>query len=225
MTDTTSSPIRLMLVDDHASLRRPMAFLMEREPDLAVVAEAGSLAEARRQLAAGIVPDVTVLDLNLPDGSGVALIPELRAANRSGWVVVLSGALNDRSRAEVVVAGAAAVFSKAIEIDELIDSVRRICAGEVLVSPAEAVALARAAAMQESRDRAMRLALAELTRREREILQAFAEGLSDKQIAERLSIGDKTVRNHVASLLGKLAAESRLQALVLAIRHGAVRIE
>ena len=217
--------IRVMLVDDHASLRRPLAFLIEREPDLTVVAEAGTLAEARRFLAGGAVPDATLLDLDLPDGSGVALIPELRAANRSSFAVVLSGTLSTRTRAEAVAAGAAAVFSKTTDIEELIAAVRRICDGEVLVSPAEAVALAREVALRESRERDVRRAVTELTPREREILNSFAEGLSDKQIAERLGIGDKTVRNHVASLLSKLDAESRLQALVLAIRYGVVRIE
>jgi RNA polymerase sigma factor (sigma-70 family) len=214
-----------MLVEDHASLRRPLAFLIEREPDLTVVAEAGTLADARRFLVNGIVPDATLLDLDLPDGSGVSLIPELRAANRSSFAVVLSGTLSNRTRAEAVAAGAAAVFSKTTDIEELIAAVRRICDGEVLVSPAEAVALAREVALRESRERDVRRAVAELTPREREILNAFAEGLSDKQIAERLSIGDKTVRNHVASLLSKLDADSRLQALVLAIRHGVIRIE
>ncbi len=217
--------IRIMLVDDHASLRRPLAFLIEREPDMTVVAEAGTLAEARDHLTAGIVPDATVLDLDLPDGIGVMLIPELRAANRTGFAVVLSGTMNDRTRAEAVIAGAAAIFSKTTDIEELIAAIRRICHGEVLVSPAEAVAMAREAAVRASREREMRQALAELTPRELEILNAFAEGLSDKQIAERLFIGDKTVRNHVASLLGKLGVDSRLQALVLAIRYGAVRID
>ena len=219
------APIRIMLVDDHASLRRPLAFLIDREPDMTVVAEAGSLAEARRSLAEGAVPDATVLDLNLPDGSGISLIPQLRKANSAGFAVILSGTLDDRTRADAVVAGAAVVFSKAVDIQEIIAAIRRIRAGEVLVSPADAVALARAAAMRESREREVRRAWAELTPRELEILSSFADGLSDKQIAERLSIGDKTVRNHVASLLGKLNADSRLQALVLAIRHGVVRIE
>ena len=225
MSSPATPSIRVLLIDDHASLRRPMAFLMEREPDLTVAGEAGSLAEARTWLAGGGVPDATVLDLNLPDGNGTALIPELRAANRAGFVIVLTGALDGATRARAVGAGAAAIFPKTADIDEIIDAVRRICAGEVLVSPAEAVALAREAAVRNARDHLTRAALAELTPREREILTAFAEGMSDKQIAARLSIGDKTVRNHVASLLSKLGAESRLQALILAIRHELVRIE
>ena len=225
MSDSAAPPIRLLLVDDHASLRRPMAFLIEREPDLTVIAEAGSLAEARRHLANGIVPDVTVLDLNLPDGNGTALIKELRVVNRAGYVLVLTGALDRAAHAGAVVAGAAVVFAKSAEIEEIITAIRRLCAGEVLVTAAEAVALAREAAIQTSRERVVREALAELTPRELEILSALGEGLSDKQIAMRLSIGDKTVRNHVASVLAKLDADSRLQALILAIRHGVVRIE
>jgi DNA-binding NarL/FixJ family response regulator len=213
-----------MLVDDHASLRRPLAFMIEREPDLTVVGEAGALADARRLLADGVTPDATVLDLDLPDGNGAALIPSLRAANRHGFALVLSGVVDARSRARAVAAGAAAVFPKTTDIENVIAAIRRLNAGEVLISAADAVELARAAERYEQQDRALAAGVAELTPREKEILRALADGLSDKEIADRLFIGDKTVRNHVTSLLGKLGADSRLQALVIAIRHGIVRI-
>jgi DNA-binding NarL/FixJ family response regulator len=213
-----------MLVDDHASLRRPLAFMIEREPDLTIVGEAGSVAEARRVLALGTVPDATVLDLDLPDGNGTVLIPELRAANKHGFALVLSGVVDARSRARAVAAGAAAVFPKTTDIEDVIAAIRRMCAGEVLISPGEAVEMAREAARIGQHDRVIAAGLAELTPREKEILRALADGLSDKEIADRLFIGDKTVRNHVTSLLGKLGADSRLQALVIAIRHGIVRV-
>jgi DNA-binding NarL/FixJ family response regulator len=214
-----------MLVDDHASLRRPLAFMIEREPDLTVVAEAGSLAEARAHLQAGTSPDAVILDLNLPDGDGTDLIRDLRRVNPLANTLILSGVVDVRSRARAVAAGAGAVFPKTTEIEELIDAIRRMRQGEVLISPAEALELVRYAEQVGRKDRIVAAGVAELTPREREILRALADGLSDKEIAERLYIGDKTVRNHVTSMLSKLGAESRLQALVIAIRHGVVRIE
>jgi DNA-binding NarL/FixJ family response regulator len=217
--------IRVMLVDDHASLRRPLAFMIDREADFTVIAEAGTLGEARKLLSSGAVPDVAVLDLDLPDGNGTALIRELRAINPHGFAMVLSGVVDGRSRASAVAAGAAAVFTKATEIDELITAIRRMCRGEVLITPGEAVELAREAERMDREQRRVAAGIAELTPREKEILRSFADGLSDKEIADRLFIGDKTVRNHVTSLLSKLGADSRLQALVIAIRHGVVRVE
>jgi two-component system, NarL family, response regulator DevR len=222
---SASSPTRVMLVDDHASLRRPLAFMIEREPDLTVVAEAGSLAEARAHLQAGTSPDAVILDLNLPDGDGTDLIRDLRRVNPLANTLILSGVVDVRSRARAVAAGAGAVFPKTTEIEELIDAIRRMRQGEVLISPAEAMELVRYAEQVGREDRIVAAGVAELTPREREILRALADGLSDKEIAERLYIGDKTVRNHVTSMLSKLGAESRLQALVIAIRHGVVRIE
>jgi DNA-binding NarL/FixJ family response regulator len=214
-----------MLVDDHASLRRPLAFMIEREPDLTVVAEAGSLAEARAHLQAGTSPDAVILDLNLPDGDGTDLIRDLRRVTPLANTLILSGVVDVRSRARAVAAGAGAVFPKTTEIEELIDAIRRMRQGEVLISPAEALELVRYAEQVGREDRIVAAGVAELTPREREILRALADGLSDKEIAERLYIGDKTVRNHVTSMLSKLGAESRLQALVIAIRHGVVRVE
>jgi DNA-binding NarL/FixJ family response regulator len=198
--------------------------MIDREPDLAVIGEAGTLADSRRLLEGGVTPDAIVLDLDLPDGNGTALIPHLREANRHGFALVLSGVVDARSTALAVAAGAAAVFPKSTEIEDLISAIRRMCAGEVLISPAEAVELAHEAARIDQQDRIIAAGVSELTPREKEILRALADGLSDKEIAVRLYIGDKTVRNHVTSLLGKLGADSRLQALVIAIRHGIVRI-
>jgi len=219
------SPTRVMLVDDHASLRRPLAFMIGREPDLTVVAEAGTLAEARLHLQSGISPDAVVLDLNLPDGDGTQLIRDLRRVNPLAFTLILSGVIDVRSRARAVAAGAGAIFPKTTEIDDLISAIRRMRQGEVLISPSEALELVQYAEQIGREDRIVAAGVAELTPREREILRALADGLSDKEIADRLYIGDKTVRNHVTNMLSKLGAESRLQALVIAIRHGIVRVE
>jgi DNA-binding NarL/FixJ family response regulator len=199
--------------------------MIGREPDLTVVAEAGTLAEARLHLQSGISPDAVVLDLNLPDGDGTQLIRDLRRVNPLAFTLILSGVIDVRSRARAVAAGAGAIFPKTTEIDDLISAIRRMRQGEVLISPSEALELVQYAEQIGREDRIVAAGVAELTPREREILRALADGLSDKEIADRLYIGDKTVRNHVTNMLSKLGAESRLQALVIAIRHGIVRVE
>jgi DNA-binding NarL/FixJ family response regulator len=221
----TDRSIRLILVDDHRSFRVPVAFMLGRERDLVVVGQAGSLAEAREQIANGIAIDVALVDLDLPDGNGVDLIHDLRVANPTAYAVVLSGTADAKARALAVEAGASAVLHKAADVEEIAAAIRRLCAGETLIPAAEVIALVREASRLRERTRAASSVLADLTRRERDVLQAIADGLSDKQIADRLYVSPKTVRNHVAGLLDKLGVDSRLQALVLAIRHGIVSID
>ncbi len=214
--------IRVLLVDDHASFRQPLAFMMDREPDFTVVAHAGSLAEARRVLQ-GV--DVALVDLELPDGNGVDIIRELRAANPQGMVLVLSAVTDRVQHAQAVEAGAAGVVHKSARISEIIDAVRRLSQGEHLLSPGEVIEMLRLVGEQRERGREAQSALARLTRREREVLQALADGLNDKEIAERLQISAETARTHMVNILAKLGVDSRLQALVFAIRHGAVTID
>ena len=216
--------IRIMVVDDHAAFLRPLAFMLDRERDLKVTAQAQSVADARRQFAGGLAIDVALLDLELPDGSGLDLIHDLRRANPTAYAAILSGTVDARTRAFAVEAGASAIFHKSAEIEQIVDGVRRLRNGEALISPAEVVALIREAARMRERERAAWTALEQLTPREREVLQAIADGLSDKQIADRLYLSPKTIRNHVAALLDKLGVDSRLQALVLAVRHGIIAI-
>lgn len=219
------SPIRVMLVEDHRALLRALAFVFAREPDLTVVAQAECLAEARKHLDAGLAVDVVVVDLELPDGSGVDLIHGVCTANRSAHALVLSGRINDRARAFAIEAGASWLIDKAhADPDEIVVAIRRVHAGEALIAPADAAAIMADAARFREGEQAARAALARLTRREREILQAIAEGLGDRAIAERLYVSDRTVSNHVAAVLGKLGVDSRLQALLLAARLGVVSI-
>jgi DNA-binding NarL/FixJ family response regulator len=218
---------RILLVDDHASARQPLAILLDHEPDLTVVAQAGSLAEARAVLATTAV-DIAVVDLGLPDGDGVDLIGDLRAANADGAILVLTAETDRRHLARAVEAGASGVLNKAAPLADILQAVRRMAAGEPTLSTAELlelIELLRLAGQAREQSRQAEAAIARLTTREREVLQALAEGLSDKEIAGRLFISGKTVRSHVASILAKLGVESRLQALVFALRHGAVAIE
>ena len=212
--------IHVLLVDDHASFRQPLAFMMEREPDLEVVAQAGSLAEGRRVLEQVQAIDVAVVDLHLPDGNGVDLIRDLRAANPHAKALTLTASSDQREYARAVEAGAEGVAHKSVGICEIIDLVRRLSRGEQILSMTEV----RTLLTHQAQDRAGQAALGRLTQRELEVLQSLAEGLNDKQIAERLHISSETSRTHMVNILRKLGLESRLQALVFAVRHGAVSI-
>lgn len=214
--------IRVLLVEDHASFRQALAFMLERESDITVVGQAGSLAEARRLLA-GV--DVAILDLGLPDGNGMVLIEELRAANPRGRVLILTASADQGDLARVIELGAAGTLNKSVGAGEIVTAIRRLSAGETLFSPGEIVELLRLAGRQRERTREAQLALDRLTRREHEVLQALAAGLTDKEIARRLHISAETVRTHMVNLLAKLGVESRLQAVVFAARHGAVKFE
>lgn len=213
---------RILIVDDHAAFRQPLCFFLEREPKFTVAAQAGSLAEARRILN-GI--DVAVVDLDLPDGDGTELIGELHAANPQSMVLVLTASAEREAHARAIDAGAAGVLHKSGGINEIVEAIHSLEAGETLLSPDEVGELLRLADRKRAQDREAQLVIRSLTPREREVLQTLAEGLSDKEIAERMYVSVGTVRNHVVHIFGKLGVSSRLQALVFALRHGLVRIE
>jgi two-component system nitrate/nitrite response regulator NarL len=197
---------------------------VEREPDLSVVAQAGTLDEACRALAGSVEVDVAVVDLELPDGSGADFIKELRTSNPTTQALVLS-ALSERGRlARTIEAGAAGILHKSSPIREIVDAIRSLRSGEQLLSHQEVIEALRLVGRERSEAHAAQLMIAKLTSREREVLQALAEGLSDKEIAERLYIGTGTVHAHVTSLLSKLEVRSRLQALVFGVRYGLVEI-
>ena len=212
---------RVLLVEDHTSFRQALAFMLDREPDLTVVGQAGTLAEARDQLAD---IDVAVVDLDLPDGDGLALLRELRAASLRSAVLVLTASASPRDLARVVEAGAAGTLHKSVGLRDIVEGVRRLAAGESLFSPQEMVDLLRLAGEQREQDRDVQAGFARLSPREHEVLQAVAEGLSDKEVAERLRVRADTVRAHMTSILGKLGVDSRLQAVLLALRHRVVSV-
>ena len=226
--DGVGEESRIMLVDDHTSFRQPLAFMLEREPDLTVVAQAGSLAEAREVLRGahegGPEVDVAIVDLELPDGFGTEFVAELLADDPDVHVLVLSAFSDKGTLALAVEAGAAGVLHKSSRIDDITDAVRRLRSGEQLLSQREVIEAVRYVSRTRSEAREAQLMVAKLTPRERDVLQALAEGLSDKEIAERLYVGIGTVRSHTTSLLSKLEVRSRLQALVFAVRHGLVEI-
>lgn len=216
--------IRVLLIDDHAAFREPLCFMFNREAEFEVVGQAGSLEEARKLLELVDEVDVAVVDLDLPDGDGAKLIGELHEANPQAMVLVLTASADRATHARVVEAGAAGVMHKSAYIREVIEAVKRLEAGEALLSANEVAQMLRLALKQRAQEREAQQVVGSLTRREREVLQALAEGLSDKEIAQRLYVSMGTVRNHVVRILGKLGVHSRLQALVFAVRHGLVQI-
>ena len=218
--------IRIMILDDHDTFRDPLAFMLEREPDLTVVARPRSLAQALEVLEdAGLGVDVALVDLNLPDGSGADFIRELRGSRPRAVALVLSATADRKHLATAIEAGAAGVMHKSTLMRDLVEAVRRLAAGEQLLSQQEVIEALRFIGRERESNREARLAIDKLTSREREVLQALAEGLSDKEIAQRLHVGVGTVHTHMANILSKLEVSSRLQALVFAVRHGVVSIE
>jgi PAS domain S-box-containing protein len=216
--------IRVLLVEDHASYRQATASVFEREAGFEVVGQAGSLAEAREILEHN-VSDVAVIDLVLPDGYGWDLIKEIRTYNRQTQLLVLTAEINHAQIARAVEYGAAGVLHKSVELEEVVEAVKRLSAGEALLPLEEVVELLRFAGSRKDEEHEARQAIARLTPREREILQLLAEGLDSHGISERLYISLRTERNHMTSILAKLGVHSRLQALVFAVRHGVVSID
>jgi PAS domain S-box-containing protein len=213
--------VRILLVEDHASFRQAAAIVFERETEFTVVGQAGSLAEARQMLD-GV--DVAIIDLGLPDGYGGELIKELRTVNSHVIALVLTASIDRVEIARAAEFGAAGILHKSADMNEVVNAVRRLRAGETLLPLEEVVELLRFAGSQRDQEYEARQAIAQLTSREKEVLQALAEGLDGEEIAQRLRISTKTERNHIASIFAKLGVHSRLQALVFALRYGVVDI-
>lgn len=224
--EAESGVMRIMLVDDHSSFREPLAFMLGREPGVEVVAQAGSLAEAREILAdEKLAAEIALVDLDLPDGSGVDLIG-LLGETRPGTAPLVLSAFSDRGRiVRAIEAGASGILHKSASIAEIVEAVRRLGSGETLLSQQEVVEALWTVARERAENHEASLMIGRLTPREREVLQAIAEGWSDKMIADRLYMGVGTVRTHITSILQKLEVKSRLQALLFAVRHGLVALD
>lgn len=210
--ESVARPIRVLIVDDHEVLAASLARVLDEEPDMVSVGLAQNLAQARARVATE-TPDVLLLDRRLPDGDGVTAIPELRAIRPSMNIVVLTAADSDHVLVQAIEAGAAGFVSKTRGLGEVTAAVRAAAAGEAVISP-ELLSrllpkLTRTAGPEP-----------ELTRREQEVLDMLAQGLSNAAIAEQLTVSVHTVRNHIANLSAKLGAHSKLEVLSIAIRRG-----
>jgi two-component system response regulator DevR len=201
--------IRVFLLDDHEIVRRGIAELLGSEADVEVVGEAGTAAEALRRIPAAM-PDVAVLDGRLPDGSGIEVCRQIRAEFPEIHCLILTSYDDDEAIFAAVLAGAAGYVLKQIRGSNLIDAVRQVAAGRSLLDPSvTARVLSHLREEKQTDDR-----LSALNAQERKILDLIAEGLTNRQIGERLFLAEKTVKNNVSSLLSKLGMQRRTQAAV-----------
>jgi DNA-binding NarL/FixJ family response regulator len=207
------TPIRVFLLDDHEVVRRGLHDLLESEGDIEVVGESGSVREAIARITA-LRTDVAVLDGRLPDGSGIDVCREVRSIDPNIKALILTSYDDDEALFAAILAGAAGYVLKQIGGNDLVDGVRRVAAGQSLLDPTlTARVLERVRKGPEANEE-----LAKLTDQERKILALIAEGLTNRQIGERLFLAEKTVKNYVSSILAKLGLERRTQAAVLASR-------
>jgi two-component system, NarL family, nitrate/nitrite response regulator NarL len=209
------SQIRVLVLEDHRSFREALAFLLELEDDIRVVAQAATLEDARSQLS-GI--DVAIVDLELSDGRGVDVIEALRAASPDAAVLVLSGHADGPGLGSMLDAGAAMAMSKSVDVSEIVTTVRRLGSGQ---PPPSKEALKRELRAQSRNGNG---SAPHLTARELEVLQGIADGLSGREIARQLGISEATTRTHMENMRAKLGARSQVQALVYAVRRGYVSI-
>jgi DNA-binding NarL/FixJ family response regulator len=207
------SVIRVYLLDDHEVVRRGLRDMLEQEADIEVVGESGSAVDAMHRIPA-LRPDVAVLDGRLPDGSGVDVCREVRSVDPSIKALILTSYEDDEALFAAIMAGAAGYVLKQIRGTDLIDGIRRVAAGQSLLDPAvTARVLERIRSGPKQPDE-----LRDLTEQERRILLLVAEGLTNREIAGRMFLAEKTVKNYVSSVLAKLGLERRTQAAVLAAK-------
>jgi two-component system, NarL family, response regulator DevR len=205
--------IRVFLLDDHEVVRRGLRDMLEQEDDIEVVGESGSAVEATNRIPA-LRPDVAVLDGRLPDGSGIDVCRDVRSVDPSIKALILTSYEDDEALFAAIMAGAAGYVLKQIRGTDLIDGIRRVAAGQSLLDPAvTARVLERIRRGPDQPDE-----LRDLTEQERRILLLVAEGLTNREIAGRMFLAEKTVKNYVSSLLAKLGLERRTQAAVLAAK-------
>jgi NarL family two-component system response regulator LiaR len=205
--------IRLLLVDDHAVVRQGLRMFLNLDPEFEIVGEAAD-GNAALKLARELQPDVVLMDLLMPGMDGIEATGILRREMPDIEVIALTSVLEDSSVVGAIRAGAIGYLLKDTEANELIRSIKAAAEGQVQLSPQAAARLMREVRAPESPET--------LTERETEVLRLLAQGQSNKEIARQLSIGEKTVKTHVSSILGKLNVSSRTQAALYAVRIGLV---
>ncbi|MFN2557238.1 MAG: response regulator [Nitriliruptorales bacterium] len=215
--------ITLMLVEDHASFRAALEAVFGLQDDLRVVAQVGR-GDAAGDAAAEHLPDVAIVDLDLPGSDGVAAIAAIRRSTPATACLVLTALSDDVELGRAIEAGAAAIVHKSAEISELLDAVRAVARGVNLLDPGEISRRLRVLrAARETRWQAQ-LLKANLTTREKEVLELLLAGRSNRAIGKELGISGETVQTHVRNLLAKLKVGSRLEAVTEAIRLGLVEV-
>lgn len=203
--------ISVFLLDDHELVRRGLREFLEEEGDLEVVGEAGTAAEAI-DVIAGTRPDVAIIDVRLPDGNGIEVCRDVRSQYPDTQCLILTSYADEQALFEAIVAGAAGYVLKETKTSELVRDIRRLAAGESLLDPElKRDVLARAGAASSR--------TAELSPQEERILELIGEGLTNRQIGERLHLAEQTVKNYVSRLMAKLGFERRVQAALYATRR------
>ncbi len=205
--------IRVFLVDDHEIVRRGLADLLHLESDIEIVGEAGSVADARHRLPAAH-PDVALLDVRLPDASGIELCREMAVLSPGTKCLMLTSYADDQALFRSISAGASGYLLKEVHGAELVHAVREVAAGRSLLDPATTQRVLQRLRGEEVRKRR----LTSLTDQERRILELIGRGLTNRQIGEEMHLAEKTVKNYVSSILAKLGLERRTQAAVLVAR-------
>jgi two-component system response regulator DevR len=217
MTDQIEArPLRLLVVDDHEVVRQGLVSLLDRREHFQVVAEAGTAAEAV-EMARKFEPDLVVMDVRLPDGSGIEACREIRAEFPATRVVILTSYPDEEAVLSAIIAGASGYLLKQIRSRDLVSALESVGRGESLLDPA---------VTEKVLDRVRRIAtgtytdeMAQLTQQEQKILLLVAEGKTNKEIAQEVFLSDKTVKNYVSSILSKLNLERRAQAAAFVARH------
>ncbi|HEY0806001.1 MAG TPA: response regulator transcription factor [Pseudonocardiaceae bacterium] len=205
--------VRVLLVDDHEVVRRGLRDLLDDERDIDVVAEAGSVAEALVR-AEATKPDVAVVDMRLPDGDGVTLCKRLRE-NGGPRCLVLTAFDDEPALVAAIEAGVSGYLLKQVRGQDLVTAVREVAAGRSLLDPVTTARVLDRMRRDNEPDQ-----LDALTERERHVLELIGEGLSNREIAQRLFLAEKTVKNYVTSVLAKLGMQRRAQAIALIARRG-----
>jgi DNA-binding NarL/FixJ family response regulator len=205
--------IKVFLLDDHEIVRRGVRDMLEAEPDITVIGEAGTAESALARIPA-LRPDVAVLDVRLPDGNGVTVCREIRSRMPETACLMLTSFGDDEALFDAIMAGAAGYVLKQIRGTDLVGAVRTVASGQSMLDPeAASKVLAR------MRDQAIKKdPLAGLTPQERKILELIGEGLTNRQIGERMYLAEKTVKNYISALFAKLGMERRTQAAAYASR-------
>lgn len=210
-------PLKVFLVDDHEIVRRGVRDLLEVEPDLVVVGEAGSVSQASaaiQALSGDTMPDVALLDVQLGDGSGIEVCREIRSTHPRVACLMLTSFADDEALMDSVIAGAQGYVLKQVRGSELVEHVRKVAGGGNLLDPS-IVDRVRARIRERSADERL---LASLTERERSILELLADGLTNREIGEQLYVSEKTVKNNMSNVLLKLGMQRRTEAALYAAR-------
>ncbi|WP_405809988.1 response regulator transcription factor [Streptomyces sp. NBC_00210] len=216
-TFSNETPIKVFLLDDHEVVRRGLHDLLDTEPDINVVGEAGTVDHA---LARGpaLRPDVAILDVRLPDGDGITVCRELRSRMPELACLMLTSFDDDDALLDAIMAGAAGYVLKQIQGSDLVAAVRTVASGQSMLDPATTTRLMQSLRHDETAQEPEDTALSGLSPREHQILQLIGEGMTNRQIGAQLFLSEKTVKNHISRLLSKLGVERRIQAAVMATR-------